>query len=461
MWKLHPQVEEIRAFLAKSTSETGDAPRNAQIVRHLLAECPICLGRLLAAGWTQRRFERLFHLTERDLPAREEAAEGQRADYGVAFAKTEQKLADFLAAELPLAEPVEILLEEIHRVSEEDQEQLVRQVRFAHPEVVRHLMDRSHAARYENPHEMLRLALLARLAAEACSVEAAGSTSRLADLRTRAWGCYGNSLRVCGDLQAADEAIATAWDFFDEGTGDPPLHARLLEQTASLRSFQGCFQEAARLAELAGTIYRSLEDRHDLGSTMVQRAIAFLYAGETETAIDLLNRAIPRIDPGRNPHILLAACHNLIRGYIDLDRPAEALSLYCEARALYQQLGEDTTIRLRTGWQEGQLLRDLGNLSAAEQILLQARQGFLERGLAYEVALVSLDLASIYVRRNQSEELKAIVSEALPIFRALRVERESLAALLQLQQAAGQEKQALELIRLLNAQLAALPRKSI
>lgn len=461
MYQRHPQVEELRVFLMEGNSGSGNAPRNALIIRHLLAECPVCLERLLATGWNERRLERFLYLTAKDLLAMDEIAGDSGIDYGPVFAKTEQALADFLAPELRLDEPMEILLAEICRASEEEQEWLVRERRFAYPAVVRHLMDQSHAARYENPRRMLHLALLARLTAEACSVETAGSAPRLADLRTRAWGCYGNSLRVCGDLQAADEAIAIAWDFRDDGTGDPPLHARLLEQTASLRSFQGRFHEAAELAEQAGRIYRSLGRKHDLGSAMVQQAIPLLYAGETEAAIDLLNRAIPRIDPDKNSHILLAACHNLIRGYIDLERPAQALSLYFEARDLYQQLGEDTTIRLRTGWQEGQLLRDLGNLSAAEHILLQARQGFLERGLAYEVALVSLDLASIYVKLGQCEELKAVVSEALPIFRALRVQREALASLLRLQQAAGQEKQALELIRLLNAELAALPRTYI
>jgi hypothetical protein len=108
---------------------------------------------------------------------------------------------------------------------------------------------------------------------------------------------------------------------------------------------------------------------------------------------------------------------------------------------------------MRASWQEGQLLRELGHLRAAETSLLRARKGFLQRGLSYEVAVVSLDLSTVYVKLSDAEKLRNTVAETMPIFRSLRVGRDALASLLQLQQMADQEHQALALIQLLSERL--------
>ncbi|HEX3529992.1 MAG TPA: hypothetical protein VH988_23275 [Thermoanaerobaculia bacterium] len=468
MTTFHPTVEDFEGFLRStvrpgsafrltgSKTEPNIAPgaeRNTRVMRHLLAECGPCHQRLSEMGWDRSRLDRLFR-----LPV-EEPLSVAGYDYGQAFSATEQALGAFFAAGRPAESTPDELMAELAPLPLEEQARWVGSYsRFANPQLVKRLVDASHASRYENPSRMLHLAHLAYLAADACTVMMAGSAARLADTRAQAWRQYGNALRVAGRLREAEEALARAHRLCAEGTGDPPLRAKLYEQTASLRYFQRRFEQAIEMADEAGRIYRELGETQALAGTLVQKAISLLYSGEAEAAVRVLNRAIPLIDQERDPHLLLAACHNLIRCYIDLERPEQALSIYFEARDLYKEFN-DSLIALRAGWQEGQLLRDLGHLGAAEEALLRARQGFLERDLFYEAAVVSLDVAAVYLKLGKVDSLQQTVEQMVPIFTNLGVDREALAALLQLQQVAHQSRQAFELIRFLNSRLEQLPHR--
>jgi len=453
MLEHHPTQRDFEGLLRVGET-AGGTPEGRWVVRHLLAECAFCRERLHGMGWKGRRLERLLNLRpELDDSLSELPYIGESFSYDAAFAAAERALDDYFAPSRPAERSPEDLLAELATL---DMEEQIRRVscesRFASPEFVRYLVERSHAMRYEDGQGMLDQAKLAHLAAEACTVEIIGSERRLADVRARGWGQFANALRVRGRMAEAEDAFATAQRYCETGTGDPPLRARLLEQLSSLRSFQRRFDQAIELAETAGGIYREIGDTHSLASTLVQKAIATLYDGDAEAAVRILNRAIPLIDHEEDPHLLLAASHNLVRCYIDLDRPDQGLTLYFEARDLYKEF-KHQIIQLRAAWQEGQLLRDLGHLRSAETVLLRARKGFLDQGLAYEVALVALDLAAIYVRLGAATDLKQTVSETMPIFRSLRIGREALASLLQLQQVADQEHQALALIRSLVSRL--------
>jgi tetratricopeptide (TPR) repeat protein len=374
-------------------------------------------------------------------------------NYDLAFARAEHAVEELLATAPPPALSPDQLLKELDHVRYEVQLSLVEEnERFAVPQLVQPLIERSHAARYADPEAMLQWARLARSISARSSPEATGSSARLADLRAMAWSQYGTALRVAGRLRDAEEAMVTANGYLSTGTGDPTLKARLREQVAGLHTFQRRFDAAISALAEAAEIYRQLGETHAFARTLVQEATAFLYSGNAEGAVSLLNQAIPLIDHEGDPHLLLAACHNLVQCYINLDQPEWALSIFTEAQDLYKEFG-DSLILLRASWQKGILLRDLGQLRAAETAMLRARQGFVERDLMYEVAVVCLDLAALYVKLKDIEQVRETVTATVPIFRALRVDREALASLLQLQQVADQEQQAMELIRFLNARI--------
>jgi tetratricopeptide (TPR) repeat protein len=445
----HPKTDDFELFL-KGASRLSHRAANAQVLRHLLSGCAVCQEHLDAMGWNRQRIVRL--LQPAAAVSRDTAPAAMGAyDYSGAFDAAEKVVSAFLAPEQISTEiPVQQILAELEALEESTRTERVKSGGiYASPPVIRALIERSHSLRHQNADEMLHLAQLARLAAESCSAAAAGNERKLADLRARASGQYGNALRICGQPRAAEAALASSLEQRRQGTGDPALHAWLLGKLASLAVFQGHNEDAIEIYDKAGELYHELGDEQSFAFTLTQMAIAVLYSGEAAWAVRTLNQAISRIDPA-DPHLLMAACHNLIRCYIDLDRPDQALALYSEIRDLYKEI-DDPLLLLRMVWQEGLLLRDLGHLRAAETALLKARKGYLEEKLAYEVALVSLDLTTVYVKLGLAEEVKRTVLTTVPIFHALRVKLETLAALLQIQKVADQEQQALELIRTLHS----------
>ena len=321
--------------------------------------------------------------------------------------------------------------------------------------LVNFCLDRSHKVRYQDPREMLHWARLARRLAERCNSLAAGGVAPLADLKARAWGHVGNALRVAGRLREAEAALSTAERFAEKGTGDTSLKIELLGWRASLYIFQRQFGDAVKLLEEAEGLCQETGNQAILAESLICKAIAWVYSGDPEKAICTLNKAILLVDPA-DRRLLFTAHHNLITCYLEAGRLQEALALVTQARSLGEQIHNELPL-LRVLWQEAKILSELGLLEEAEAQFCRARDSFTERDLAYDAALVSLDLTAVYVKLGLHAEVRRTIGDILPIFSSLRVGRELLASLIQLQQAEDQT-QALQLIRALSRELVAGPK---
>jgi hypothetical protein len=98
-------------------------------------------------------------------------------------------------------------------------------------------------------------------------------------------------------------------------------------------------------------------------------------------------------------------------------------------------------------WTEGRIAAGLGHNSEAIEVLQELRQVFAERGIAYDAALITLELAALHAREGRFAEVKELSLEMSEIFRAHDVHREGLAALLFFQKAAERERVTAKLAR--------------
>lgn len=174
--------------------------------------------------------------------------------------------------------------------------------------------------------------------------------------------------------------------------------------------------------------------------------------GEFGKAIEALEKGTAMVDPEAEPRLTLLAKHNLLVYLREEGRLEEIASLYPETREIHTRLGNAADLT-RFKWLEGQIAVDSDRLIDAEEAFLEVKRFFVDKGMAHDVALVSLDLALVYLRQGRLGELKALASEMLTIFGSLKIHQETLAALAFCRKALEVEKMTVALVNELGTRL--------
>lgn len=109
-----------------------------------------------------------------------------------------------------------------------------------------------------------------------------------------------------------------------------------------------------------------------------------------------------------------------------------------EVRALALRLGNAlSSVRLR--WLEGRIAAGLGRRDEALEILTKVRGEFASRGIAYDMALVSLELAELYAAEGRLDAVRSLARHMAEVFRDQEVHAEAKNALAFFRRAAEQD----------------------
>lgn len=289
------------------------------------------------------------------------------------------------------------------------------------------LLERSRGLRHRDPGQMVMLARLAQIAAEALCPRRYGA-GPVCDLQARAWAELANALRVADDLPAAREAMAVAVRRCEQGTGDPLVLGRVMDLTASLRSAERRFPEAIELLDEAYGLYAAVGEPHLAGRALISKGVYTGYRGDAEAAIDLLRQGLALIEPEREPKLVLTALQGMAAFLVECGRFREARRLVWRG-GLWRLAGSDGVSRAKLRWLEAKIDAGLGRLDRAVEALLAVREELCRAGLLYKQALASLDLATVRLRQGRAAEVPPLVEEMIAAFRALGIGREALAAL--------------------------------
>jgi hypothetical protein len=319
------------------------------------------------------------------------------------------------------------------------------------------LIETSWDLRYSDPQEMLRVAELALFAAERLERRRYGRAA-IADLRARAWAELANSHRIVEDLDQAEQAMAKAVAWQGLGSGDPWLIARLADLMASLLADQRRLAEAGELLVKVHDFYGRMGDRHLAGRALISRGIFAGYDNEPRRALALLVEGMELIDVGRDSRLAVQAVHAILWNLVHCGRYRQARIHLWRSRPLFLRHGGRLCL-LRLSWLEGRIHDGLGDVERAERALLATREGFAAAGSPYNAALVALDLAAVWLRQGKTRQVRQLVEEMIATFRALRIAREAVAALLILREACDREEATLDRLRAVTLLLTELERQ--
>jgi len=313
---------------------------------------------------------------------------------------------------------------------------------FQTPVLCARLCDESVRAAARSASDAVRLAGLALRAAEL--LPGLEGTRRRAEGSAHAF--VGNSLRVANELPTADLAFARCHEVFPYGTDDETglfPEARVLDLEASLRRNQGKFGEALALLNRA----LSICSPSSRARVLLKQAATFEQSGDPERALAALREASPAIDLGEGgPRLRWVLRFNVVKILLQLNQAGEAAAVLPALRQLGKERG-DRLSALRLRWLEASVAASLGRPVEALAEMGAVRQAFAAIPLPADAALVGLHEAEILLRSGQTARVRELVAEMQPIFAALGLELEALAAVRLFVEAAEREAATVEMAR--------------
>ncbi|HYG61996.1 MAG TPA: tetratricopeptide repeat protein, partial [Thermoanaerobaculia bacterium] len=305
------------------------------------------------------------------------------------------------------------------------------------------LLKKSIDAAFEDPGLAVRLANLAVRAS--AHLGEAYDPYWVMDLRARALAYLGNARRVLGELQSAEEAFRKAEAWLEASTtGNVQVQAEILGFKSSLRRDQRRFGEALELVERALHLYQEAGDSGGIAKCLLKKSKILEETGRFAEAIELLRGA--RIPRDREPLLFAYARYNLLVCLVLSGQPEEAERLLPEVRSLLAESGKPLNL-IRLRWAEGLIDLGMGRSGPAEAAFRGVQEEFLERGMGYDAALVSLDLAFLYAREGETKVLQHLALELMPVFTSREIHREATAALLMFQHVCEEERASAGLVR--------------
>ena len=185
------------------------------------------------------------------------------------------------------------------------------------------------------------------------------------------------------------------------------------------------------------------------GKILLNKAFTLQQSGEPELALKTLSEAEPFVSGLNEPRLLFCLRGNFAAALYDLGQFMEARSRMSEITALAAETGNELD-PVRALWLRGGIDSGLGRAQEAEAAFKQVWQAFRQRGMADELGMVTLDLASLLSEQGRWPEVRSLATETIWIFKAQGIHSETAKVLTLFFEMAATERLTVELLEYLN-----------
>lgn len=429
---LHLTRDLLRA-IEDQTRDPGDL--FSVVISHLFDLCPVCENEFQA-----------FKAESEQTPA---------SSFDSAFAKVRSRLAatrdEVCFEKAQAAEDMRGLL--AVDLEERSAHLMLLPAKRRGPALAEILLEESMAAIPARPEASLNLCRLAQTV-----LSHAKATSLTTELYARALACLGNAKRIEGDLPTASDHLECARFLLrSAGGGDRQIRSELDSFEGSLRRDQRRFPEAVRLQKRAAISWAMENSAQKAARAFISLAVTYRDAQRIPEAILAIEDGLKMLEREPDPNLTWRANHAFAYCLCDSGEFEQAAEKLRENQDFYETFGDPLSF-LRVSWLEGKIARGLGELERAEACLQESLRGFQERGIGYDVALVGLDLAKLYLQQGKTQQVKALAQEIAETFARLEVHQEAQVAVQLFHDAARLEQVTMQLVSELSRYLVLVQR---
>jgi len=275
------------------------------------------------------------------------------------------------------------------------------------------------------------------------------SSARAKDLQVLCLTHLAAASKALGDLESAERLFRSARMHLES------LLAPGLRVQADLDQFEGGYrkdrrqlQRSEKLLERAISLYGLIRDELGVARTRLVLGLTQFHAGAIENALTTTSVALEQLDPEKNLRLFMMGRYNTALYLAEAGRGEDAATRFKSDLPLYRKARSSwPNLDLHFHWLAGKIQRTLDKLQQAEDHLVRARDGFTERGTAYDAILVCLDLGLVLAAERRHEELSELADLMISGLAAQGLHDEAMAAVSLAAEAAREQRLTEDLVR--------------